>query len=112
VFDRRRFGDDVEASAPRILDAAVVAGPPNGPFASGRAYPIAVDVDGDLGAVSYAALDPYPDIEPGWWCVAVAFKRSDQGWGESGDGDNSTTQTSPRGITTCSSVSLPRRRRG
>ncbi len=91
MFDSQRFGEDVAASAPGALDAAAVAGPPAGPFASGRAYPLAVDVDGDLGAVSYAALDPYPDIEPGWWCVAVAFKRGATGWAEAGDDDNCTT---------------------
>jgi hypothetical protein len=91
MFDWRRFGEDVDATAPGILETREVEGPPAGPFVPGRAYPLAFDVDGDFGAVSYAALDPYPDIEPGWWCVAVAFKRSGATWCENGDQDNTTT---------------------
>jgi hypothetical protein len=30
--------------------------------------------------VSFAALDAYPDIEPGWWCVAIRFTLIDGVW--------------------------------
>jgi hypothetical protein len=90
--DWRRFGDDVQASAPGILASGVVPGPPEGPFVAGRRYPLAVDVDGGTGAVSYAALELYPDMAPGWWCVAIRFALGDGGWEQLDADDNSTTQ--------------------
>jgi hypothetical protein len=86
------FYDDVRATAPGILMAGVVPGPPVGPFVAGRAYPVGVDVDGTTGAVSYVALDAYPDIAPGWWCVALRFTCVDGVWHEVSEDDNSTTQ--------------------
>jgi hypothetical protein len=92
MFDWQRFGDDVRKSGPSILAAGVVPGPPGGPFVEGRAYPLGVDVDGTTGAVSYAALNPYPDIEPGWWCVDMGFTLVDDVWHDGDQDDNSTTQ--------------------
>jgi hypothetical protein len=91
VFDRQRFEDEVRGSAPGILSSRAVSGPPAGPFESGAAYPLAVDVDGELGAVSHAALDPYPDIAEGWWCVAHSFSFRDGGWCAASDHDNTTS---------------------
>jgi hypothetical protein len=92
VFDWQRFDDDVRTLGPSLLAVDLVPGPPEGPFVEGRAYPLAVDVDGSTGAVSYAALDPYPDIEPGWWCVATRFTLVDGVWHDGAQDDNSTTQ--------------------
>jgi hypothetical protein len=91
-FDWHRFGDDARDGGAAILATGVVPGPPTGPFIEGRAYPLAVDVDGSTGALSFAALNPYPDIEPGWWCIAVRFSRVDGAWRGGDDTDNSTTQ--------------------
>jgi hypothetical protein len=91
MFDWQRFGDEVRVSAPAILSSGLVPGPPDGPFVSGAAYPLAVDVNGRLGAVSYAALDPYPDIVPGWWCVACSFSLRDGRWWEGSQDDNTTS---------------------
>ena len=92
AFDWQRFGDDVRASAPAILASGAVPGPPEGPYVEGRAYPLAVDVDGATGAVSFAALNAEPRIQPGWWCVAVGFTLVDDVWREGAQDDNSTTQ--------------------
>jgi hypothetical protein len=92
VFDWQLFGDDVRQHGPLLLAAGVVPGPPEGPFVEGRAYPLGVDVDGSTGAVSYAALNPYPDIAPGWWCVAIRFTQVDGVWRDGDQDDNSTTQ--------------------
>jgi hypothetical protein len=98
AFDWQRFDGDVRATGPAILEAGEVAGPPAGPFERSRAYPLAVDVggpdgaEGPVGAVSYAALDPYPGIAGGWWCVAVRFTRLGGAWEPGDETDNSTTQ--------------------
>jgi len=92
VFDWQLFGDDVRKHGPALLAAGVVPGPPEGPFVEGRAYPLGVDIDGSTGAVSYAALNPYPDTAPGWWCVAVRFTLVDGVWHDGDQDDNSTTQ--------------------
>jgi hypothetical protein len=89
---RQGFHDDVRATAPGILGSGVVPGPPIGPFVEGRAYPVAVDLDGNTGAVSYVTLDAYPDIAPGWWCVALRFTWAGGVWHEITEDDNSTTQ--------------------
>jgi hypothetical protein len=94
VFGWHRFWDETHRLAPEILATGIVPGPPAGPFVSGAAYPLAVDVDGCLGAVSFAALDPYPDIEDGWWCVAMSFTLIDGAWTERSQHDN-LTQAQP-----------------
>jgi hypothetical protein len=97
VFDWARFSADVEETGPRILDSGVVEGPPAGPFASpfagSRAYPLAVDRDGDIGAVAYAALNGFTNTAPGWWCVAMRFTRLDGVWRA---GDHSDAHWSQR----------------
>lgn len=95
MFSWQRFSDEVDVLAPAILDAGAVPGPPVGPFERGAAYPLAVDIDGDLGVVSFAALDPYPDIEAGWWCFANMFVRSGAGWSGSVSTDDNTTSPTP-----------------
>ena len=97
AFDWEQFYDEVRATGPAILDAGHVPGPPAGPFARSDAYPLAVDAggpdgaDGPVGAVSYAALHPYPDIASGWWCVAVRFTFMDGAWRDGDEFDNTTT---------------------
>jgi hypothetical protein len=91
VFDWQRFGDEVRSSAPGILSSGVVPGPPTGPFESGAAYPLAVDVDDELGAVSYAALNPHPQLVEGWWCVAHSFSLRGGRWCEASEHDNTTS---------------------
>jgi hypothetical protein len=91
-FDWERFGEDAQDSGAALLAGGVVPGPPSGPFVEGRAYPLAVDVDSSTAAVSYAALNPYPDLEPGWWCVAVRFSLMDGAWRAGDETDNCTTQ--------------------
>lgn len=59
----------------------------------GARYPLAVDIDGDLGVVSFAALALHPHIDSGWWCVAQMFERSGAGWAGSSEDDNTTSPT-------------------
>jgi hypothetical protein len=92
VFDWQRFGDEAGETGRALLTAGAVPTPPEGPFAEGRAYPLAMDRDRDVAAVSFAALNAYPGIEAGWWCVAVGFTLVDGVWHEAGQDDNSTTQ--------------------
>ena len=70
-------------------------GPPPRPWKRGTAYPLAFDVNGRLGAVSFALLDPYPEIAPGWWCLATSWVRGRKGWGEAGAETDNTTSPTP-----------------
>lgn len=72
----------MEAQLPGILEAGVVSplAPGTEPAGDdGQAHPLAVDIDGDLGAVSFAIFDPYPHIAGGWWCVAACVQREADG---------------------------------
>jgi hypothetical protein len=82
---------DMEAKAQRVLETREVPLPPAGSVETGVGYPLAVDVDGDLAAVSFAVLDMYPDIQPGMWCVALIYRRRENGWVEASEHDNTTT---------------------
>jgi hypothetical protein len=76
-----------------VLEAGRVDGPPRGPWRRDFAYPLALDIDVAQGiaAVSFAILDMYPDIEPGWWCEAVTYSFRDGRWRHAGgESDNST----------------------
>ena len=75
--------DGIRELGPRILEREAVPGPPTGPCEErDTAYPLAVDVDGRLGAVSFAVLDMYPDISAGWWCLATIWVRDGGGWAD------------------------------
>lgn len=76
-----------------VLAAGRVDGPPRAPWRRDRAYPLALDINATDGiaAVSFAILDMYPDIAPGWWCEAVTFARHDGRWiYAAGESDNTT----------------------
>jgi hypothetical protein len=77
-----------------VLTAERVPAPPDGPCSVGVAYPLAFDRDGRVAAVSFAALNVYPDHQ-GWWCLVEQFWRADDGhWAPAGGSyDNTTTDT-------------------
>jgi hypothetical protein len=84
---------DLSELGARILARGVVSGPPREPWERGTPYPLALDVNGRHGAVSFAMLDPYPYIARGWWCAASIWANGPRGWGDvGGDHDNLTTQ--------------------
>jgi hypothetical protein len=78
-----------------VLTEAAVQPPPYGPHVHGVAYPIAFDVDGVLGAVSFATWDMYPGMfEAQWWCTVELLVRHDGEWGScAGEHDNTTGPT-------------------
>lgn len=84
---------DQQRLALDALAAGRVDGPPPGPWEPGRAYPLALDVDeaNGIAAVSFAILDLYPDIAPGWWCEAITFAFRGGRWRfAAGESDNCT----------------------
>jgi hypothetical protein len=85
--------EDARELGARILERNAVPGPPAGPWRRDTAYPLAFDVDGRLGAVSFAVLDMYPDIAAGWWCWATTWEHDGVGW--RGPGLESDNTTSP-----------------
>jgi hypothetical protein len=87
--------EDLDRTAPGILAAGAVEGPPAGPFERDVAYPLAVDVDGGLAAILYAVLDLHPDDRPGWWAVARLFARSRDRWVDAGGEHDNTTISTP-----------------
>jgi hypothetical protein len=78
-----------------VLTAGRVPGPPSPPFEVGVAYPLAFDVCDRIGAVSFAALDAYPDIDHGWWCFVVQFALHDGAWHPAGGEYDNTTILTP-----------------
>jgi len=79
-----------------VLTEAAVHPPPYGPYVHGVAYPIAVDVDGMLGAVSFATWDLYPGmLEAQWWCTVELFAHYDGEWGSCGGEHDNTTSPTP-----------------
>jgi hypothetical protein len=77
-----------------VLTAGRVPGPPSPPYEVAVAYPLAFDVYDGLGAVSFAALDAYPDIDHGWWCFVLQFALHDGAWyAGGGEYDNTTIPT-------------------
>jgi hypothetical protein len=79
-----------------VLTAEAVHPPPYGPYLHGPVHPIAFDIEGALGAVSFATWDMYPGmLDPAeWWCTVELFVRGDAGWGSCwGQYDNTTTPT-------------------
>jgi hypothetical protein len=80
----------------RVLSEAAVHPPPLGPYVHGVAYPIAFDIDGALGAVSFGAWDLYPGmLEAQWWCTVELFVRYGDGWGSCGGEHDNTTSATP-----------------
>lgn len=68
---------------------------PGPPVGNVDSYPLAVDIDGDVGAVSWALLNAHPHIDTGWWCEAVMYGHGPGGWGEITAGDDNTTSPTP-----------------
>jgi hypothetical protein len=88
------MGASDDRCASEILDAGVVPPPPAGRLEPGVRYPLAFDLHGDLGAVSFAVLDLHPRIARGMWCEALMYARGRDGrWVEIAEHDN---MTSPR----------------
>jgi hypothetical protein len=85
--------DDKDQAGRAVLAAQRVDGPPQAPWKADRAYPLALDINAadGIAAVSFAILDMYPDIEPGWWCEAVTYSLRDGEWCyAAGESDNNT----------------------
>ncbi len=89
----------MEAQLPEILEAGcrpVSHGCCGGhPGDDDRAHPLAVDIGGDLGAVSFAVFDPYPDTASrlgGAWRPACSARRTGAGLPTS----RASTTTRPR----------------
>ncbi|RKQ94014.1 hypothetical protein C8N24_3890 [Solirubrobacter pauli] len=78
-----------------VLDAGHVPGPPAPPFKIGTGYPLALCVNGDLAAVSFAVLDAYPDIAMGWWCFLESYQRTNGLWGYTAAPHDNTTSETP-----------------
>jgi hypothetical protein len=79
-----------------VLQAGHVPGPPEPPFQPGIAYPLAFDVHDGIAAVSFAALDTYPDTHRGWWCLVEQFALDDDGtWRHAGGAHDNTTTPTP-----------------
>ena len=74
------FEEDIRRIAPVLLKLGVLPEPPAEPPVHGRAYPLAVDVHGRIGAVSFAVFDLHPDVEPGWWCLVRQYALRDGRW--------------------------------
>jgi len=99
--------DDVEAKAPAILAAGTVPPPPVGPLELGAGYALACDVAGDLGAVTFAVVDMYPDLADGMWCLAMIYRRLDDVWVEFGEHDSTTTARPFERIAAVENSTLP-----
>jgi hypothetical protein len=88
------FPTDLEALGVEVLGAGRVPSPPTPPYEVGVGYPLAFDVCGPIAAVSFAALDVYPDVARGWWCLVEQFFFSGGTWGGAGgEHDNATSPT-------------------
>lgn len=90
-----RYPRDLAALGVEVLAAGRVPGPPNPPHEVEVGYPLAFDVCGRIAAVSFAALDVYPDIARGWWCLVEQFSFSDGTWGGAGGEHDNTTSSAP-----------------
>ena len=95
MFPIVRYPSELTALGVEVLTTGRVPGPPSPPHESGVGYPLAFDVCGRIAAVSFAALDVYPDIARGWWCLVEQFSCSDGTWGSAGGEHDSTTSSTP-----------------
>ena len=80
----QRFDNDIDRLARVMLKLGVMPERPAEDPVRGRAYPLAVDVHGRIGAVSFAVFGLDPDAEPGWSCVARHYVMRDGGWQDGG----------------------------
>jgi hypothetical protein len=94
VYPQVRYPKDLETIGLAVLAAGRVPGPPDPPYEVGVGYPLAFDVCGRIAAVWFAALDVYPEIAPGWWCLVEQFSLHEGAWRfAGGEYDNTTTPT-------------------
>lgn len=91
----QRFDNDVDRLARVMLKLGVMPEPPVEEPVRGRAYPLAVDVHGRIGAVSFAVFGLDPDVEPGWWCLARHYVLRDGGWQDAGGEHAAVTAPDP-----------------
>lgn len=76
-----------------VLAAKKVPAPPSRPAAVGVAYPVAFDIAGTIAAVSFVALNVYPE-HLRWWCLVEQFWLDGENWVPAGGSyDNTTTDT-------------------
>ena len=79
-----------------ILEAGRLPGPPTPPYEIGVGYALAYDVCGQIAAVSFAALDVFPDLARGWWCLVEQFSSfSEEGWAHAGGEHDYATSATP-----------------
>ena len=85
---------DLETLGCDVLTAGAVPGRPAPPYERGVGHPLALDICDRIGAVSFAVLDAYPEIAPGWWCLVEQFALVEGTWTPAGGShDNTTSQT-------------------
>jgi hypothetical protein len=101
MFPIVRYPERLAALGVEVLASDRVPGPSSPPHDVGVGYPLAFDVCGRIAAVSFAALDVYPDIASGWWCLVEQFIRSDGTWGPAGGEHDNTTSSTPFERPTC-----------
>jgi hypothetical protein len=90
-----RYPADLEEIGVEILASRRVPRPAEPPHEVGVGYPLAFDICGRIGAVSFAALDVYPDIAAGWWCLVELFSYAEGSWGCAGGEHDNTTTANP-----------------
>ena len=90
-----RYPESLSPIGVEVLAADRVPGPPSPQYQVGVGYPLAFDVCGRIAAVSFAALDVYPDIARGWWCLVEQFSLSDGTWRAAGGEHDNTTSPTP-----------------
>jgi hypothetical protein len=95
MFPIVRYPSELSALGVEVLTTGRLPGPPSPPHEVGVGYPLAFDVCGRIAAVSFAALDVYPDIALGWWCLVEQFSCSDGTWGAAGGEHDNTTSATP-----------------
>ncbi len=79
-------------SAEEILSLGFVPGPPE---AGVKDHPVAVDIDGQFGAVSWVYFNRSRAIARGWWCDATIYRYGPMGWGEVTAAADNTTAEQP-----------------
>jgi hypothetical protein len=84
MFPVVRYPERLAALGVEVLASGRVPGPPSPPHEIGVGYPLEFDVCGRIAAVTFAALDVYPDVASGWWCLVEQFSLWDRTWRPAG----------------------------